>query len=202
MCHKALEVFHQSYLDKPVPKSEFGRIMGEAFEVARKEFNATKQVEDEAFLLLKDYLAALNKSPMPQVQSVEAPFEFNLDDTTIIRGFIDRIDEVKGGLRIVDYKTTRNTKYLEPFQLNVYGLWLRKEHPEITSFDASYVLLRHKSKTKDYTFNVKDLDRIHKQLINYATSIKEEVVWDTNPSPLCKYCDFYELCPAQNSKGW
>jgi RecB family exonuclease len=202
LCHKALEVFHRSYLDKPVAKSEYGKLMGSSFEEARKEFNTTKDVEDEAFLLLKDYLTVLNKNPMPQVKDVETPFEFNLDDTVVIRGFIDRIDLIGDRFRIVDYKTTKNTKYLEPFQLNLYGLWLRKEYPDIKDFDASYVLLRHKSKTKDYTFNIKDLDRSHKELIDYANKIKNEEAWNTNPSPLCKFCDFYELCDAQNTKGW
>lgn len=202
-CHKALEVFHRSYLTSPTPKSGYGKLMKEAFEAARKEANTTREIEDEAFILLKDYLDTLSKGPMPQVRDVEVPFEFNLDGNTIIRGFIDRIDGLKDGrFRIVDYKTTKNARYLEPFQLNLYGLWLRKEYPDLKDFDASYVLLRHKSKTKDYTFNLKDLDRAHKELLNYANKIKAEVAWNTNPSPLCKYCDFYELCDAQNMKGW
>jgi putative RecB family exonuclease len=203
LCHKALEEFHRSCMDSPVPKKDYGKVMGAAFKVACKEAQTTKAVEDDAFLMLKDYLAALSTTAMPNVKSVEAPFEFNLDDLIVVRGFIDRIDELKDGrLRIVDYKTTKNPKYLDAFQLNLYGLWLRKEHPDLKSFDASYVLLRHKSKTKDYTFNTKDLDRIHKELIDYATQIKEEVAWNTNPSPLCKYCDFASVCEAQNESGW
>jgi DNA helicase-2/ATP-dependent DNA helicase PcrA len=202
LCHKVLEIFHRQYIQEPIPKTKYGKLMGSAFEEARKEFDTTKKIEDEAFVLLKDYLATLSKSPIPKVKDVEVPFEFNLDDTVIIRGFIDRIDLIGERFRIVDYKTTKNVKYLEPFQLNLYGLWLHKEYPNLKDFDASYVLLRHKSKTKDYTFNLKDLDRIHKELLAYANKIKNEVAWNTNPSPLCRFCDFYEVCDAQNSKGW
>jgi len=203
LCHKTLEIFHHSLIINPVPKNEFGKIMGDSFQEARKEFTATKEIEEEAFLLLKNYLLMLEQKSLPKVKDVEVPFEFYLDERVFIRGFIDRIDVLEDGrFHIVDYKTTKNTKYLEPFQLGVYGLWLRKDNPNIKSFDASYVLLRHKSSTKEYSFSQKDLDNIHKELLMYANQIDNEVDWKTNPSPLCRYCDFYEICDAQNIKGW
>jgi putative RecB family exonuclease len=175
--------------------------MKTCFDQAALEFEGlTAAIKEEAFELVKDYLVVLKASPMPDVRGVEIPFEFELGDGIVIRGFIDRIDNTPSGVKIVDYKTTKNAKYLDPFQLSIYGLWLRKEDPALKEFDGCYVLLRHKSTTKDYKFNARDLDRTHKELMTYANRIKSETVWSTSPSPLCKYCDFKDLC--ENEKAW
>jgi CRISPR/Cas system-associated exonuclease Cas4 (RecB family) len=199
-CHKVLEVFHRSYMENKIPYDQLGTLMSNSFKEARKEFTLEKPVLEEAFGLVKDYLATIEETGMPDVVGVEIPFEFNLTEDIGIRGFIDRLDRVGGKYKLCDYKTTKNAKYLDPFQLSMYGLWLRKEHPEVTEFEASYILLRHKSKEKAYTLNTKDLDQTEKELINYANSIKTELEWPTAPGPLCKYCDFNELCPETN--GW
>jgi ATP-dependent helicase/nuclease subunit B len=200
-CHKTLEIFHSSYLAAKVPDDKLGNLMSTSFKEARKAFpNLPQGILSEAFSLITDYLTMIADKGMPDVAGVEIPFEFNLTDDITIRGFIDRLDRVDGKYKLSDYKTTKNAKYLDPFQLSMYGLWLRKEHPEVTEFEAAYILLRHKSKEKSYTLNSKDLDRTEKELITYATDIKNEVEWPTAPSPLCKYCDFNELCPETN--GW
>jgi RecB family exonuclease len=199
VCHLTLENFHRLYLEDPAPKDKWHNLMAAAFGDALKEFpQLTKEIKDEAFRLCKEYLNTLKDNGMPNVVGVEAPFEFELGDGVVVRGFIDRIDFEKDRYRIVDYKTTKNTKYLDPFQLSIYGLWLKREHPEVTTFDASYVLLRHKSTTKDYTLNVRDLERTNKELLTYAKNITNETEWPTSPSPLCNYCDFQGICPSQS----
>lgn len=201
LIHKTLELFHRFYLEHPKSKSPRTKEMKNAFDLARKEFNASKEIELEAFLLTKDYLNTLTNKNMLPIKSVEQPFEFEIDKNIIVRGFIDRIDEDKdGNLTIVDYKTNKNTTYLRPFQLSVYGLWLKKEHPDLKTYNGSYILLRHKSKTKDYIFNLFDIDKVQKELLLYAKQIKEEKEWSENPQFLCKYCDFADICPAQ--KDW
>lgn len=202
ICHKTLEIFHKKYLIKKVSNDKLGSLMKESFVDALKEFqNAEKKIIDEAFLLLRDYLESIKKTSMPNVKGVETPFEFEIDTGILIRGFIDRIDDIGcGKIRISDYKTSKNPKYLDSFQLNIYGLWLRKENPNIKNFSGSYILLKHKSITKDYEFNSFDLDKIQKSLISYANKIKTETEWNFSPSPLCDFCDFKQLCDSQ--KDW
>ena len=105
-----------------------------------------------------------------------------------------------GRFHIIDYKTTKNAQYLDEFQLLVYGLWLKREYPDIKEFRGSYVLLRHGSKLKSYDFNAEDVDQIEKDLISYASKIREEDTWTPVPHRLCNWCDFKSICPAQ--KTW
>ncbi len=205
ICHNTLEIFHEVYMKEGTEKRSLKQIMSYAFSVTRQNF---KHVEDSMLLdakdMLMDYLQFVKNNGMPLVKGVETPFEFNITEDIVIRGFIDRIDVMKDGrFRIVDYKTTKNVKYLDAFQLSVYGLWLQREYPNIDSFTGSYVLLRHGSKFKDYDFNIEDVEKTKKELIEYATNIREENEWTPIPTILCNWCDFKEICPAQQmQQSW
>ena len=202
LCHRALELFHREYLENGLNGNSLNKLMTKSFSLAKKEFIGIAEASIvEAKSLLGDYLKNVIKNGMPLVKGIETSFDFALTDDIIIRGFLDRLDILKDGtFHIVDYKTTKNVKYLEPFQLLMYGLWLKHEYPEIQKFKASYVLLRHGSKTKEYDFNLEDLKKVEKDLINYAMKIRQEDKWAPEPSVLCKWCDFVKICPSQ--KGW
>lgn len=200
LCHETLELFHGSYLQSKVPKTKLKALMTSSFAKVQQELKPPQEMAIEAFGLLGEYLDRLLKDGMPNVKGVELPFEFELSDSVVIRGFIDRIDYTDTGLKIVDYKTTKNTKYLDPFQLSIYGLWLRKENPALERYDAAYLLLRHKSTEKAYTITATDLDHTHKDLLNYAQKIKGESTWATSPSILCRWCDFNNIC--EGCKSW
>lgn len=204
LCHKALEIFHETYMEDGTSKKSLSKLMGYSFSEARKEFpDANNAILNEAKSLIENYLKVISDEGMPMVKGVETSFTFHLSEDILIRGFLDRVDIMKDGrFHILDYKTTKNTKYLDPFQLLVYGLWLTKEYPTVDSFKASYILLRHNSKLKSYEFNRKDIDRCKKKILDYADKInysKEENHWTPVPGPLCNYCDFQKICPTQQS---
>lgn len=205
LCHKALEIFHETYINDGNKKGSLGKLMGYAFAEARKSFeNVDNSIVAEAKSLVEDYLKAINNTGMPLVKGVETSFNFDVNDTIKLRGFLDRIDITKDGkFHIVDYKTTKNVKYLEPFQLLIYGMWLKREYPHIEDFKASYVLLRHKSKVQTYNFNLHDIEQAEKQVLDFASKIRiseKDNNWMPIPSPLCNWCDFKDICPTQ--KGW
>lgn len=203
LCHNTLELFHETYIKEGTKKKTLAKIMEVSFKEARKKF--PKMNDDaltEAKDMLTDYLKAIKKSKMPDVKGVETSFSFNITDDVLIRGFLDRVDLMKDGrLHILDYKTTKNAQYLDEFQLLVYGLWLRREYPDIKEFKGSYVLLRHGSKLKSYDFNMEDVDRTEKQLIAYAETIRNEDTWMPVPHRLCDWCDFKGICPAQTAQN-
>lgn len=202
LCHKALELFHLEYMEHGSKKrGSLGKIMGHSFKEARKDFpNMNDDMLADAKEMLTDYLDSVKASGMPLVKGVETSFSFNITDSILIRGFLDRVDIMKDGtFRIIDYKTTKNTKYLDEFQLLVYGLWLEKEHPNVDNFKGAYVCLRHKSKIIEFDFNRNDVDRVRKKLISYADSIRNEDAWTPIPTRLCDWCDFKDICPAQEA---
>jgi len=201
LCHKTLEIFHTIYMEEGTNKKSLASLMGRSFEEARKEYkHVTYDMMAEAKDLCAGYLDKMKLDGMPIVKGVETSFNFNIGENIKLRGFLDRLDLMKDGrFHIVDYKTTKNTKYLDEFQLLVYGLWLQTKYPDVENFKGSYVLLRHGSKLKEYEFNTQDLARIKKDLINYAEKIRTENVWEPVPTRLCNWCDFQEICPSQQA---
>ena len=199
LCHYALELFHKAYMKGY--NGSLSKLMGQCFEKARPKYpNIGQENLAEAKKLLTIYLKSVTGN-MPVVKSVEGSFSFNLSDDVMIRGYVDRLDVLDDATyHIVDYKTTKNTKYLKPFQLKVYGLWLKEKiDPSVTNFKASYVLLRHNSKLKEYEFNEKDLEDTKKELLEYASQLKNENTWNTIPTRLCGWCDFENVCPANET---
>lgn len=201
LCHKTLEIFHRIYMNDGNKMGSLNKLMTHSFATAKKEFEKIPpNLKDEAKELLLNYLKIVSTKGMPLVKGVETPFNFKVNDEILIRGFIDRLDVSKDGIfRILDYKTTKNVKYLDTFQLLIYGLWLKNEYPDLEKFRASYVLLRHNSKTKDYEFNLEDLKKVEKEIISYAGKIKTENQWVPIPTALCNWCDFKEICPAHSA---
>lgn len=205
LCHKALEIFHQIYIKEGTNNKTLSKLMGHSFTEARKEFrNVSGNILVEAKELIQNYLKNVSREGMPLVKGVETSFKFNMEEDIVLRGFLDRVDILKDGrFHIVDYKTTKNVKYLEPFQLLIYGLWLKTQYPHIENFKASYLLLRHGSKLKSYDFNSEDIEKCRKKIIKYAESISTSInedVWSPIPGPLCNWCDFQKICPTQ--QGW
>lgn len=201
LCHKTLEIFHEIYMKDGTSKKSLNSIMSHAFATARKEFpRMRKPLVAEAKELITTYLLSMKQNGMPNVKGVEKFFSFNLTKNILIRGYLDRLDISKDGkFHIIDYKTTKNVKYLDDFQLLIYGLWLQREYPETDSFKGSYVLLRHGSKLKSYDFNKEDIERVRKELISYADTIRKEDEWTPIPTILCNWCDFKSICPAQQA---
>lgn len=203
VCHRALELFHLEYMNNGLEKCKtLTNLMTKSFSAARKEFpKANNKIIAEAKDLLKDYLKSVQATGMPVVKGVETSFNLKLGKDILLRGFLDRLDIMKDTrFRIIDYKTTKNVKYLDEFQLLVYGLWLKNEHPDIKSFRGSYVLLRHGSKMKEFDFNMEDVGKLEKKLLDYASKINGEEEWPPIPTPLCNWCDFKGICPSQ--QGW
>lgn len=201
LCHETLELFHIAYMKDGTDKQTLSQMMGTSFTQARKKFMKMSDVlRAEGKDLLMDYLKMIQKNGMPNVKGVETSFSFNITENILVRGFLDRLDIMKDGrFHIIDYKTTKNVKYLDEFQLLVYGLWLKRKYPSVDSFKGSYLLLRHGSTLKSYDFNIEDVNKIEKDLISYANRIREEDIWTAIPTPLCNWCDFKGICPSQKS---
>lgn len=198
-CHKVLELFHRQWIaDKNLDLVE---LIGSCFSAARedKEFSGMlpDQLED-AKGMIQEYLFSMEKRGMPNTLFVEEPFKINVQ-RYVLRGFIDRIDVDPDGLfHIVDYKTTKNEKYLDDFQLLVYGMALKNKYPDMDRFRGSYVLLRKGSKLITNEYSMHDVYKCEKKIIDFGTRIEQEQKWEKRPSPLCNWCDFYDTCMG----GW
>ena len=137
------------------------------------------------------------------------------------RGFIDRVDVARDGLRavVMDYKTGSSRQYAQMkddplmagkrLQLPVYALAVRETLPPDAALSAEYWFV---SANGGYTRVPVTLDAVEAQFRNAVQAIAEGVrggVFPANPGPPgfggpenCRYCDFQRICPTNKLALW
>jgi ATP-dependent exoDNAse (exonuclease V) beta subunit len=194
--HAALEYFHQHLMDNVEKPEDYGQIMRESFMKALKEYNLEILRDELPYLkeILQDYLDVILKDGLPHVISAELSFNFKIGEY-VVRGFIDRIDKIgPGEYHVVDYKTNKNPKYLTNFQLLLYALAIKEQFPDAKIIHGSYVLLKHKSKLKSWSFTEKDYQDTIDKVMATGQSIDTNTFWEKRPSVLCNWCDYKSIC--------
>jgi len=121
-----------------------------------------------------------------------------------IRGKIDRIDEAKDGLELVDYKTGKTPKKAEwgqdaIFQLNVYGILLASEVGIDDEVSKLVLLYLGDGNKREYDFTEEGQESAAKTVASVRKGIDEREAsgeWEPRPSKLCDWCAFKDRCPA------
>jgi putative RecB family exonuclease len=205
--HRILELFHERVEKEKTSKKDYSILMKQCFVAGVKEFDINV-LQGPTWMpdgdldgiialrtVIQDYLNAIRENGMPEVIGTELKYSFSIDDTTLVRGFIDRVDRISPGVyRVVDYKTSKNPKYLTEFQLLVYAEALNRVYKDVKEVRGSYILLKHKCATKDFVFFQKDLDRCIEMITEKAESIKTDECWVKKPTVLCGWCDYRAIC--------
>lgn len=205
--HRVLELFHKKIKEEKIGENQYSILMKECFKTAVKEFDINLLEErvwtpngDTPGLvclrgIMQTYLDKIRAEGTPNVIGIEMPFNFKTDQNTLIRGFIDRVDLVgPGEYRVVDYKTSKNAKYLTDFQLLVYSEALRRRFKDVKIVHGSFIMLKHDCKSYDYTFTMDDLKSCEKNIIKRAGFIDTDSTWVKKPSALCRWCDYKPIC--------
>ena len=209
--HRILELFHEHLINHDTPESDYSSLMKRCFISGVREFDAnileepvwTPDGDKPGFEYLKEviqnYLDLLKRDGTPDVVGVEVPYNFKLklesEEIVTVRGIIDRIDRVSPGeYRVVDYKTSKNEKYLKSFQLLVYAEAIRRVYPDAKIIHGSFMLLKHKCKMKSWTFSFSEIDDCVSHLKKSASLIEAEKRWVKKPSALCRWCDYVSIC--------
>lgn len=194
--HLALEKFHGYLIEQPLPSDQYPPLMKKCLENAVKEFNQEilAPEADDMQKIMQSYLNDIKKNGLPNVLWVEKPFNFELGDY-LIRGFMDRVDQVAPGVyNVVDYKTSKNPAYLTKFQLLVYAMILKHELPDLEKVTGNYILLKHDCKTKGWEFSLEDINQCMEDIKNFGDQIISDNLWEKKPSKLCDFCDYKDLC--------
>jgi len=194
--HRVLELFHMDLCANVRKPEEYPTIMRECFKKSLKEFNVALLKPDLPFLreILQDYLDLIKREGLPEVVATELPFNFMIGDYKV-RGIIDRIDKVgPGEYHVVDYKTSKSSKYLTDFQLILYALAIQEIYPDARLISGSYCMLKHKSVLKGWTFSEDDYVRVQERILHVGTSITLDEEWKKKPTFLCDWCDYKSIC--------
>jgi len=122
-------------------------------------------------------------------------FKVDIGDGLKLTGIIDRIDKEDGGYHLIDYKTGKERKKEDDFQLMVYAI-LAESALGMKLAKASYLYPRE---AKRITFNPdqKSKERTLERIRKIITDIRNDDNFDPQPSKMCWYCDYVELCPAK-----
>lgn len=198
--HRVMELFHLHYIEGGSDPQNVA--MSNAFKVSLDEFKTqlTKEQKVEAKASCTAYLKRLSEEDianLPNIYAAEKDFNLQIREDVTLLGVIDRLQIDHDGVHhVVDYKTTKNKKYLKNdwFQLLTYAYVLHSWDPTITKVRGSYVLIRHGFEYITETFDLKEILKIKDKFLEYADNMNDEKLWRANPTPLCAWCDFWEQC--------
>lgn len=130
----------------------------------------------------------------PKTKYLEKGFNLKVGDYTV-RGVIDRVDEIPGGIEIVDYKTgsvPKDEKFLDKDQLLIYQAAASEVLGEKPALLSYYYLGANQKMSFIGTDD--DVKEIKEKIIETVEEIKKS---DFLPKPSlfsCKNCDFKDIC--------
>ncbi|MCH9708983.1 MAG: RecB family exonuclease [Actinomycetia bacterium] len=138
-------------------------------------------------------------------QSCEERIEVQLEDGTLLRGFVDRIDLAPTGeLRVVDYKTGRAppqaralAEFKAMFQMKFYAVALLRTRGVMPA--RLRLLYLADPQVLEYTPDFDELLRFEKTLMAIWRAIRSAgATGDFRPSPsrLCDWCAHRAHCPV------
>ncbi len=135
------------------------------------------------------------KANMPKVKYLEKGFNFKVDNYSF-KGEIDRVDEVSGGVEIIDYKTGEPKEKLsfeDKEQLFIYQMAYEEIFKEKVVNLKFYYL--NNGTEVNFIAKEKDIIKIKEKLLKSIEGINS-CDFSANPNSfICKYCDFKNICP-------
>jgi RecB family exonuclease len=142
------------------------------------------------------YFDWLEKNP-PKPIFLEKGFTLKCGGV-VLKGRIDRIDAIEGGVEIIDYKTgkpkTEKELALEDKQqLMIYQLAAAQSFsPPIVPRKLTFHYLEDHS-TVSFLATDEELETLKEHVQSTVAEIHVSI-FPPKPSPLCHFCDFRDIC--------
>ena len=193
------------------PEHTEATLYGKSFHTAAENFMRDGTELPPEFNFTKPHLSALRSLPGTKYCEYEMGLTKELtpcgfrDSTVWCRGVTDLliINEEKGIARVVDYKTSKSTKYADTSQLELMALMIFKHFPFIRKVKAGLLFV--------VANNFKPADYEAAQEKIYWRQWMEDVrrlevahnlgVWNPSPSGLCRRHCVVTTCPHNGANG-
>ncbi|MBN8555099.1 MAG: ATP-dependent helicase [Deltaproteobacteria bacterium] len=142
----------------------------------------------------------LHEEKFPIPFAVEQPFRLQIGEH-LVTGKIDRADQTKDGIVIIDYKTgksksnenAKDRKFAdESLQLSIYALAAK----EVLGWNLKELVLYYiyDNQSLSSTRTDKDLEVTKERILKIASQIQAQN-FDAKPGFHCQWCEFRSLCP-------
>lgn len=212
-------VFENVYKDRPMILT-----LSEALALFEKEWDRREAASyfaspldaqvhfKEGMQIIKNYYEKNNLEDA-RILALEQFFEVPIEDkktgqTHLLTGRIDRIDQLPGGLEIIDYKTNKTLKseadIADDLQLSLYHLGVSNLWPQMVKqyneeVYVSLYFLRHTQKVS-VKKTKQQLQKTQEQLLEYIRQMEEAITKDTfepkasilcGREPYCRICPFF-----------
>lgn len=170
--------------------------------VIRKKENTSENYKKTG----EEYICAYYQKHHPfdrgTVLELETNICFHIDSKNKykIRTILDRIMKVDVNYyEIHDYKTTSNQYYYNnpknDIQLPLYQFALMSKYQDANRVDLVWHYLKYGEEIR-ICHPPEHIESIRKKVVDLITKIENETVFRTIKTPLCGWCDYIELCPA------
>src|SRR6185436_13720541 len=177
-CHKVLEDFHNAYINGS--SEPYNIVMSKAFKDSLNEYKSvmTTEMRRDCWKIIDQYLKIVSSDKKnnlsANVIACEKNFEFLVGGKVILNGMIDRIQiDDDNVIHVCDYKTVKNKKYFK--------------------HDFEYITTE---------FTVPEILKIQDKYLEYANQILKEKEYAPNPTALCNFCDYLNMCPEGKAKSY
>ncbi|MDO8601215.1 MAG: UvrD-helicase domain-containing protein [bacterium] len=166
------------------------------------EWYESKKQKEEYYKLgkkiIKEFYEEFSKNP-PKILKInnelalEMPFNLKINGYTL-KGQIDRIDEIDGGVAIIDYKTGNPKEKLaadEKDQLLIYQIAAK----EVFGIKPKELIYHYLNENKKISFLGKDaeIEKLKEKIIQEIEEIKTGD-FKATPGWQCSFCDFKDIC--------
>lgn len=164
-------------------KEIFERLVFEEIEKSQDEM---LKLELALSVRYMQHFFKLQKTP-PKILELESEFEFVLD-SMILRGRVDRIDEVEGSVRVLDYKLGRSNS-IEPIQSAFYGLYAKNKYP-FMPVEVGFYFINGKTLCLDFKLeeHIGELKEILREMLTEKEFAK------SSTRSTCRECLYKILC--------
>lgn len=199
--HDVLQQFHSNFSREKAKLEDLSLLFEKKVKVSRFGWSRSeRQYLEKARAILPAYFGAFKKTDSTP-RYLEHKFHWHLAPHWV-RGRVDRVDQLSGGgFELIDYKTGKKwdeKKVKEDLQLSIYSLGARESWGIEPEFLSYYFILDNEKTPVSHTSE--ELEHAKEIVLEVAENILAGNFEPKEDYIVCRYCDYYLLCPAKERR--